>query len=200
MNILINNIITETYVEGLGKRCAIWFQGCRKRCKGCLNQDTWSFQKGTLYSIPEIMEIIDKIKNLDGVTILGGEPFEQFDALNVLLDSLYEKNISVILFTGYYLDELNLLYPNVINKIAKKCDVLIDGPYIENLKIKHQYIGSSNQQIYVFNKRYEYLKCTADDKIEFEIRIKKNGALQMNGMINDFNIINKVKEAKNGKL
>ncbi len=193
MDILINNIISETYVEGLGKRCAIWFQGCRKRCQGCLNQDTWSFKKGKLYSISEILDLIDSIKNLDGVTILGGEPFEQFEALNTLLDRLYERQLSVILFTGYYLYELDLLYPDMCKKLAKKCDVLIDGPYIENFKIKHKYIGSSNQNIYVFNKKYEYLNYDKDDKIEFEIRIKKNGALRINGMINNPSIISKIK-------
>lgn len=72
--IKVHSIVEETYVEGIGKRMAIWFQGCSIQCPGCFNRQTWNPENGYYIDLEEIRILLLKNSSLDGVTILGGEP------------------------------------------------------------------------------------------------------------------------------
>ena len=73
----IYKIIKNTTVEGPGNRFCIWFQGCSKHCKGCFATETWDYDAGKEYSQKELIEMITSQKDIEGVTFLGGEPFDQ---------------------------------------------------------------------------------------------------------------------------
>ena len=100
MKIQIYKILKQTKVEGPKKRYCIWFQGCSRHCKGCWAKATWDFSSGIQYDVQDILEDILNTPNIDGVTFLGGEPFEQSDALDFLCRNIKKAGLSVVCFTG----------------------------------------------------------------------------------------------------
>ena len=140
-------------VNGPGKRFVLWTQGCFKKCKNCFNPETWSYSKNKILSPYQIFELIKNFEDIDGVTISGGDPFEQEDDLLALLFLLSGENYKsgVIVFSGYTKEQIEA------HPIRKKCleymDVLIDGLYVDELKTLNDLRGSSNQRFY-FGRRH----------------------------------------------
>lgn len=188
MELRLFNILKSTKVEGPGVRYCIWVQGCSRHCKGCQAVHTWSHKGGTLYKIDDIIQDIYKQKNIEGVTFLGGEPFEQAEALGEIAEACQKKGLSVVCFTGGLLEELKT---NPINKkLLNNIDLLIDGEFIiEKVDYSRPWCGSSNQRYHFLTDRYdESIFETYKNKIE--INISKNGFIFMNGM-GDFNEVSK---------
>ena len=130
MKIQVYKILKQTKVEGPKKRYCIWFQGCSKHCKGCWAKATWDFNSGKEYDVEDIIEDIFKTPNIDGVTFLGGEPFEQSEALAFLCKKIKEAGLSIICFTGNRFEDIEEKY----NHILENIDLLIDGEFIEEQK------------------------------------------------------------------
>jgi anaerobic ribonucleoside-triphosphate reductase activating protein len=113
-------------------------------------------------SVYDILRMIGKIStNIDGFTISGGEPFYKPRALRILLETLYEINDDILVFTGYTLEELECLKNEDIDLALDKCAVLIDGSYIEELNDGKGLRGSSNQKCHVFRhqEKYDNIEC-----------------------------------------
>lgn len=134
--------------NGPGVRVSLFVSGCRNRCKGCFNPETWSFNYGREFSEDTYNEIFKALEPsyISGLSILGGDPFEpeNLDEVTALCRKVKEwyphKNIWV--YTGYYYRDLKN------SEIMDYIDVLVDGPFKEDLKdITLQYRGSSNQMI-----------------------------------------------------
>ncbi len=175
----INRILDKTKVEGPGNRCCIWLQGCLQHCNGCFAQETWSHKENQLISVEELYERIMRNSEIEGITVLGGEPFEQASEISKLLKKI-RSSLSVIVFTGYTLSELIDLQRSEINEALENIDVLIDGAYIEEKRdFSVPMIGSSNQTFHFFTERYK-MSDFPENKIE--ARIQPNGEVQFNGM------------------
>lgn len=130
--------------------------------------------------ISDVMELIDQSPGIEGVTILGGEPFDQPEALEQLVKEIKLRNLSIILFTGYILEEIETSDNPCWNSVLEYIDVLIDGLYeVENRSFDTPLIGSSNQRYYFLTDRYS-MDDFKENKIE--IRIGKDGTLSFNGM------------------
>lgn len=140
-------VVTE--VLGPYKRCAFWVQGCLKKCKGCIAPAAQSLNEGECVLVSELAEIILNLGDIEGITISGGEPFLQQEALCELIDVIKaEKNLGIILYTG-------MMYSEICDSsLARKCDLIIDGEYIENLDDGKSLRGSSNQNIIDVSGRY----------------------------------------------
>ena len=183
-------IIKNTKVEGPGNRYCIWVQGCKKHCPGCWAKDTWTFGVGSNYSVNDLFEQIKSQKNIEGVTFLGGEPFEQAKELSELAKLIKSTGLSVVCFTGYTLDELRNKNNTDVNNLLNSIDLLIDGGYEEEkFDLSRPWVGSSNQNYYFLTDRYnldEILRYS--NKIE--ARIFEDGKLEINGMGN-FNKLKK---------
>lgn len=152
----IADIMYDSKIYGPGIRTVIWFQGCSLRCKGCINPQLWSFKKNREYDIPSLIDLVKS----DKVTLLGGEPLDQIE-IKELLTHLKEQNISIVLFTGYDVEEIN---QELYNCIENTCDMLISGRYIESKNNKNLYLrGSTNQQISLFNNLIDFTY--ADEEI-----------------------------------
>ena len=140
MNIYINSIqFNKSLVDGPGVRTLVFFQGCDIHCPGCHNQSAWDITKGTLYSVKELAEQIKKGTFNNKITLTGGEPLMQKEALVELLREL--KGLDVIVYTGHQKEEV----PEEVWKLTSyvKC-----GPFIERLKTTIKpYVGSSNQEL-----------------------------------------------------
>ncbi len=180
----IYNIIKSTTVEGPGKRFCIWVQGCSKHCKSCFAKETWDFDGGIELSVEEIFAQIKEQKGIEGVTFLGGEPFEQVQELAQLSKLVKSIGLSIVCFTGYTIDELKNKNDKVINKFIGYIDLLIDGGFeIENLDYSRPWVGSSNQRFIYLTDRYND-KEVSKYKNKIEIHLDKNGGFEINGMGN----------------
>lgn len=178
----IYKIIERTCVEGPGERFCIWVQGCSRHCDGCFAKATWDFSSGEEFSVNELFEMIKSQKNIEGVTFLGGEPFEQKEELLKLAKLIKTENLSVVCFTGFRIEELKSKNDNIINELLNNIDVLIDGGFEkENFDLSRPWVGSSNQRyIFLTDKYNENIITQYKNKVE--MRISKDGEIVINGM------------------
>ena len=180
MKIRVHKILKNTQVEGPGKRYCIIFQGCSKHCKGCWATQTWDFNGGIEASTQEIIKDILNTKNIEGVTFLGGEPFEQYSALLELAKEIKKQGLSTICFTGKTIDEIKQNYSDVLPFL----DILIDGEFKEEEKdYSRPWVGSRNQNYHFLSDRYSQ-NILKEHKNKIEINIEKNGRINLNGMGN----------------
>ena len=155
-------------VNGPGKRFTLWTQGCSKGCVNCFNPETWNNKNNIILSSNEIFELI-KEEEIDGVTITGGDPFEQEEELLDLLILISNLSLSkgVIVFTGFTYDEIRE------NKIREKCcdyiDVLIDGRYEDHNRVTDCFKGSSNQNIIYFSSKIKEEELIMDQEVEVSL-------------------------------
>lgn len=161
---------TITTSLGPGERYVIWVQGCKKRCKGCINPEGWEESGGYEKSLEELQKAIlnckKKGKNITGVTISGGEPFLQFEELYSLIKWIkQETQLDVMLYSGYCMEELVEQYGEKAKQLFHMVDLFIDGEYLEASNHGTMYRGSDNQKIYFFTNKYRmYAKDILESK------------------------------------
>jgi len=167
-----------SFIYGPGCRYIIWVQGCSIRCKGCWNSEMWSFDVVNDISVDKLVgKILHEKDRIEGVTILGGEPFDQFNELLELTKQIHKNDLSIILYTGYEKEELQ---KNNLLTILKYIDVLISGRFLEHKKtFQTGLTGSSNQLIECISDRYS-IDCFPNSN-EIELSISETGALKIYG-------------------
>ena len=142
---------------GPGKRAAIWFQGCMRNCPGCMSPSSRPLNGGRETTVEKVVSAIISLENIEGITISGGEPFLQIDALYSLVKNIKDKsNLSIIVYTGYTINALcelkNFKVEQLINGMI---DILIDGEYVDELNDGVALRGSSNQTVHILSERYK---------------------------------------------
>ncbi|WP_102026759.1 4Fe-4S single cluster domain-containing protein [Salirhabdus sp. Marseille-P4669] len=188
MEVNLHRYLPFTTAEGPGKRACVWVQGCPIHCKGCGVPWTWNPKKGTPTSVDSLWEQILKSKeehDIEGITFLGGEPFEQAEALAILGKRAQEHGLTVMAFSGYYKEQLEALHKPGWKDLLNVTDIFIDGPYEQDKPEKTRpWIGSTNQRIHFLTERYESIKQeleTIPDRLE--IYVKSDGKIEANGMV-----------------
>ena len=141
----IAGVNTCSLVNGDGVRYVIFVQGCKHHCKGCQNQWSWDMDGGSDVPVEMIAEDVRKHRMIDGITISGGDPFYQQDECVELLKLLPEYNVWI--YTGFAYEEV------ADTELAKMSDVIVDGPFVEELRCDGKMYGSSNQRIIRLDKR-----------------------------------------------
>ena len=170
-------INTHDVANGPGVRVSLFVSGCSLHCKGCFNEETWDFGYGEEFTADSINKILMAMSKdyIEGLTILGGDPFEPENISTVcaicsVVKTAYPEK-TIWIYTGrtkeYLIDQINKAsieflsggYGNGMNKeiinygqdiqfILETIDVLVEGPFIEALKdITLRFKGSSNQRI-----------------------------------------------------
>lgn len=144
----IAGIINNSVVDGPGLRTAIFFSGCRRHCKGCHNPEAQDFNYGKEYTEDDIDKILTLAKNVgdSGITLTGGHPLEpeNYELAYEMVKKAKEYNLNVWLYTGYVFEQIPIMYMDLISL----CDVVVDGPFVENLKSNDcLYRGSTNQRL-----------------------------------------------------
>lgn len=178
MKVRVHKILKHTKVEGPGIRYCIWFQGCSRHCKGCWAKATWNHSGGEEFEVEEVLKDILSTDGIEGVTFLGGEPFEQKEALEFLARGVKDEGLSVVCFTGGKLEDIRRTSPQILKSI----DLLIDGEYIENEQdFSRPWVGSINQRYHFLSDRYNE-KILSEYKNKIEVNIQKNGVIFINGM------------------
>lgn len=143
----VAGFLDHSTVNGEGFRTTIFLSGCKHRCPNCHNEIMQQFDYGESV---DISVLIDRIKKnlplIDGITLSGGDPFEQSDRLLSLFKEIKSLQLSIWVYTGYTYEEIVKTAPHT--QLLPYIDVLVDGKYIESLKTDTlKYIGSSNQRI-----------------------------------------------------
>lgn len=136
----INSIIyNKSVVDGPGIRTVLFMQGCDLRCKGCQNKSTWDFNKGKEIDINDLVnELNEKVFNKK-ITISGGEPLMQKEALINLVTKLNDLGFNIALYTGHQKEDV----PSIL---VEKVKYLKTGNFIQKLKTTiTPFVGSSNQ-------------------------------------------------------
>ena len=148
-HIYLFRLYHDSVTDGFGRRSVVQVAGCSIRCIGCYVPETHERENGRLTSIEEIVAAIDEEQTRhDGVTILGGEPFDQAYSLAALVEKLKAKNYHVAVYTGYTLENLLARDDESVNQVLAKIDLLIDGAFDRNLtRGAGEYRGSSNQRL-----------------------------------------------------
>ena len=164
---LIARILSPVHSLGPGDRVCLWTQGCKKRCKGCISPELQPYSGNEIDEdiLAKILIQVARKNNCTGITISGGDPLEQSQALLKLLTLLRNEFDDILVYTGF---ELQDIQDGLVGIEAKKCldylDVLIDGKYIDELNDKDCVLrGSSNQNIHFITKELapiyaEYMK------------------------------------------
>lgn len=188
MKLRVFKILKQTKVEGPKTRYCIWVQGCSRHCNGCQAPHTWPHSGGELYDTDEIIKDILAQKGIEGVTFLGGEPFEQAESLGQIAAEVQKNGLGVLCFTGDTIENLQLDLRNRL--LLENIDLLIDGAFEQNkLDYSRPWCGSSNQRYHFLTNRYDE-KIFTEYKNKVEININKDGTVFMNGM-GDFDEIMK---------
>lgn len=150
----VAGILTNSLANGPGLRYVLFVQGCSHHCEGCQNEHTWEFNKGKNMSVDDIVKDIISNPFIDGVTISGGEPFDQAKELYELVSILKLHGKHVIIYTGYQYEDLRnraILRSEEMQwplRILRQIDILVDGKFDkDNLDLSHRFCGSKNQRI-----------------------------------------------------
>ena len=144
--------------NGPGVRVVLWVAGCSIHCKGCQNPESWDFYAGKLFDEAAKQELFNALSKpyIKGITFSGGNPVERKN-IGCILDLIEEikerfPNKDIWLYTGLKVYIEDFAPPNfdmtMINEVLRRCDVVVDGPYIEEQRdITLKFRGSKNQRL-----------------------------------------------------
>jgi anaerobic ribonucleoside-triphosphate reductase activating protein len=184
MYLRIHRFLPLTRVEGPGVRACIWVQGCPIRCAGCAVPRTWSEDAGQVASTDDLAARILSGPHVEGVTFVGGEPFAQASALAEIGKKVKDAGLSVVTFTGYLLEEIRADHRTGWLDLLGVTDLLIDGPFMQELAdVSRPWVGSSNQRYHFLTDRYRSLSAEmASIPNRLEVRLQADGKILVNGM------------------
>jgi anaerobic ribonucleoside-triphosphate reductase activating protein len=169
----VHAVEPRSRANGPGSRFVIWVQGCTLACPGCFNPGT--HPGGGQEIDVEILVRDIEAAMVDGVTISGGEPFEQPEALLALVSGL---DCSIIVFSGFARAEIEKqpLGPAILQRI----DVLVDGRYVDRRRLARGLRGSANQVVHLLSARHRREEIDATPVAE--VTIGPDGEVRMSGV------------------
>lgn len=144
--IRIADIIRESVVDGPGFRTVVFTQGCPRHCKGCHNPELLPVEGGEEMNAEQLVDAIEErlTKLTRGVTFSGGDPLMQAGVLYevIKLLKIRQPRLDIWVYTGYLYEEVKEL------PVMELIDVLVDGPFVEELRdISLPFMGSGNQRL-----------------------------------------------------
>lgn len=149
MQLVVNRLHFPVTTLGPGRRIGIWLQGCSIGCPGCVARDTWDRSAGTSVTVEELLRRSLRLADsgTTGITISGGEPFEQPDGLIQFLQKIRRsepgQHLDILCYSGYAYRTLQARWPSVLELL----DAVIPGPFIEDLPRGKVWRGSRNQPL-----------------------------------------------------
>ena len=163
-------------IYGPGVRSVFWTQGCNLACKGCWNKQYWSSRGGSEIEVSQILNELDQLEGIEGITLLGGEPLQQSAASLELIRGCKEMGLSVFLYTGYD--------PSEFDETMQACfdlsDIAVTGRYVQELRdTTLRWRGSRNQQVHFISDLYD--DSVLQEQTEVECHILPNGEIRMVG-------------------
>lgn len=178
--------VDVTEAEGPGARFALWVQGCTVRCPGCCNPRMLDPAGGRAVSPAEVVREVAAVRDrVEGVTLQGGEPFEQAAPLAEVARAVRALGLSVMAFSGYTLEELRAARDPGVAALLGETDLLVDGRFDrERPERERRWVGSSNQRFHFLTDRYrpgiERIR-PGEPETTVELRIDGDGRVRANG-------------------
>lgn len=173
----IARTIPRSAANGPGQRFVVWVQGCAIRCPGCWNPDTWAFETRQLRDTAALADEILATSGIEGVTFTGGEPFHQARSLVEVASRVQAAGLSVFVFTGYDLHELNR---SDCRELIALTDVLVSGRYMQSQRsFESGWRGSTNQRVHFMSARYT--EASMADSAQVEFHLTPDGQLAVTG-------------------
>jgi len=153
-NLCLNvaSVVIGSYTNGPGKRVVIWLQGCTIGCPGCCNASLQPHEPRHLVDPLVFAELISREcinHKCEGVTLTGGEPFQQAAALGIFSSKIKENNLTIVCFSGYLKDNLLASIDPLVHKLLYSIDILIAGPYNQQTEY-HRTWSDDPDKKYVF--------------------------------------------------
>ncbi len=153
MDIRVNGIVQDSIVDGPGLRLAVFVQGCSHHCPGCHNPGTHDPMGGRLMETGEIARMLSENPLLDGLTLSGGEPFEQPVACLQLALAARARGLNVWAYSGSTYEALLENGDEDVKRLLAACDVLVDGPFVQSRRsLELDFRGSANQRLIDLNR------------------------------------------------
>lgn len=180
----VAQVVAVTEAEGPGMRFAVWFQGCPLRCPGCCNPEFLPFSGGEARTLADmIVQLADAQDRfgVEGVSLLGGEPFAHAPAAAALARAARQRGLSVMVYTGYTIEQIRERpHPAAVDLLAHT-DLLVDGPYLrEQPDSTRRWVGSTNQRVHFLTGRYSPDDPCWNQRNTLEIRVF-GGEVAING-------------------
>ncbi len=190
----LNRIQYPVYNLGPGVRIGIWVQGCSLGCKGCISQTLWTKRNGKNVNIAYLVNQIAEVQDcFDGITITGGEPFEQYEALIAFSAFIKKKTkLNIYVFSGFTLKELIEMYPDRL--FMRYLDYLLDGRYMQEKHDNQNARGSTNQNLYRFIDGQPILQDELFSSSKWSLYISKEKQVFMTGIPKSTDLENITKE------
>ena len=166
---LASDLQQDSFVDGPGIRMVLWTQGCLHQCPGCHNPHTHDLNGGKLYDVDTIISEMRDSRLQSGLTLSGGEPFLQAEALLPIVKAAKQMHLNIWAYSGFTYEEL--WNDPVKKKLLMELDVLVDGKFIQDQK-DHRLVfkGSKNQRIIDVKRSIEegyVILSSYDDKNQF---------------------------------
>lgn len=180
VSVKVHAIEPRSRANGPGTRFVIWFQGCSLACPGCFNPDTHAPGAGAAHEVDALVaQILAQGDAIEGVTLSGGEPFQQPDAALALVSAVRVRTgLSILVFSGYTIEEIRELPQGPA--ILACIDALVDGRYEAPGRLGRGLRGSANQRIHLLGDRYSAADVEATPVAE--IRIDAQGQVVLTGV------------------
>lgn len=173
----IHEVLPSTRANGPGLRFGVWVQGCSLGCAGCFNPST-HVVAAPRTTVGSLLAQLDKTAGLEGVTVSGGEPLEQPEALGSFLEEVRLRGLSSIVLTGYTRSEIQSR--SAMREAVDAADVVVSGRYSEALRVADGLRGSRNKEYWFLTNRYASQDFERLPQVE--VLIQPNGDLVMTGM------------------
>ena len=151
-------LVTDSIVDGPGFRVSIFTQGCPHHCEGCHNPGSHDPEAGKEWTLDEVEKKFTGNPLLDGITLTGGEPFQQPAACAELARRAHQKGLNVWSYSGYTYEKLREMArgDEGVNALLSEIDVLVDGPFrLNERSLELLYCGSKNQRLIDMKKTRE---------------------------------------------
>lgn len=163
---------------GPGRRTVLWVRGCARRCPGCIAtpilDDGPSLELDTDDAVARVLGSSGE----DGATFSGGEPFEQAEALAAVAVRLQDSGRSVMVYTGFTLQELRSSTRPGVDALLGATDILVDGPFLREQQRDLLWRGSANQRVHLLTPRYAHLAPHLDAPgVGVELRLDRESNL-----------------------
>ncbi len=178
----VHAIMPVSHANGPGARTVVWTQGCRLCCPGCCNPSTYSHKSRILVDPQRLATSILTIRGIEGLTVSGGEPFEQAPAVGHLCQKVKKGSLSVMVFTGWTYERICQCPDQAVRSLLEQIDILVDGPFIRHLADKHLlWRGSRNQKIRFLTDRYRADVLQSSSQLQVEGQLPSGAPLQITG-------------------
>jgi anaerobic ribonucleoside-triphosphate reductase activating protein len=180
--IRVNRVHYPVTVLGPGVRLGIWFQGCSIGCRGCVSRDTWDPAGALPRPVAEVLTCARALVDgpIDGVTITGGEPFEQPDGLDALLAALRDEfpGCDLLAYSGYELDHLRRSARPAVDRL----DAVVTGPYLAGKPSPSAWWGSANQVLTTLTDLGTRRYATVPGESGLQVDVGEDGVIRVIGI------------------